>query len=93
MPTINSSKLIKARIDFMTKFRVPPTMSPEAISTPSHKTNSPTEMREGREVFSSDRRSLLRELSGLYSSANQTESLSSLVARMASRDREVALEQ
>ena len=92
MPTINSSKLIKARIDFMTKFRVPPTMSPEEISTPSHKTNSPTEMREGREIFSSDRRSLLRELSDMYS-ASPSESIESLVARMATRDREMVLGQ
>ena len=92
MPTISSSKLIKARIDFMTKFRVPPTMSPEAISTPSHKTNSPTEMREGREEFSSGRRSLLRELSDMYS-VSSSESIESLVARLATRDREIALGQ
>ena len=31
MPTLSSSKLIKSRIKFMTTYRVPPTISPEAI--------------------------------------------------------------
>jgi len=94
MPTLSSSKLIKSRIKFMTTYRVPPTISPEAIKYKDDtKKISPDSMREGREVFNSDiRSSLLRELSNMYS-ANKTESLSSLVARMASRDREVALEQ
>lgn len=92
MTTINSSKLIRARIKFMTTYRVPPTMTTDAIrQTEGVEKISPIEMKEIRDDFAMDRRNMLRELSDLYS-ANQTESLSSLISKMANRDRHTALE-